>query len=238
MEANNEYHPDIDLVERFLDGELTAEETAAFGKRIASDPGFLQLLNDRKEIQETYVRARIKETVQEEVRRIAKEDLQRQRFIGHFAARMEQMNRRYAIAAAIILLAGVALAALFLSPGLRDPVMAFFGKKTSVPVQSGIRQEYKARHSIFDDAGTVVVFSGDKGGTVVSAGKNIFFRWSGETDSLLNFTITDAGRGMPVFVAKLNAGDTSFLLMRGILKPGRYTWHTGEERPAGYFTVE
>jgi|GEM_PF-4106492 len=238
MEETNGYNPDTDLIERFLDGELTAEELENFEKRIASDAVLVQLLKDRKELQETYVRARIRESVREEVRRISGEDGQRQRFVGHFTATMRLVHRRYAIAAGILLLIGVAVAALLMAPDLRETVMAFFRGEPSVPVLREVRQEYKARRSALGAAGTVILTSGVPDTIIICREKNILFRWYGKQEYLLNFTIMDAGRGTPVFVVKLNPAGTSFLLMGGILKQGSYAWYADGKEPAGHFTIE
>lgn len=235
MEPERYALEDIDLVERFLDGDLSDQETSLFEKRLAGDPAFRSLLEMRSEISEVWVRAHIRESIRQEVASHVAARRQKERFAGQYLPVFTTYRKPMAVAAGILLLGGLGLAIILTNPGLRTTVAAFFRGKTEVPVKSQEDQSYRARREFLATPG-IVLFE-PVAGKIYSDDENISFHWKGTDGKSISFTILKANTHQPVFVKNINGSDTTFLLMRQVLKPGTYIWFPGDSQAKGIFTI-
>ncbi len=229
---------DLDLIERYLDGELTHEERQSVENRINGEKGFADLIEARKEIQELWLSAKSREAIKEEVRRISQEGLNHEKNVPGLELLQSIHYKYYAIAASLIFIVGIAFAILLFNIGSGDGIIAFKNTKKTIVVQKPKGQAYKGKKGIYYGKNSIILLIKPDSGEVFRSGKEILFRWSYTADSITHFTILKFGNNFPVFVKKINSSENMLRFQADILKPGNYIWFIGNQKIKREFTIK
>ncbi len=237
MNSSGLHTADLDLIERYLDGELTPEERLSVESRINGEKEFADLIEARKEIQELWLSAKSREAVKEEVRRISLEGLNHEKNVPGLNHLYSIHYKYYAIAASLIFIIGIAFAILLFNIGSGDGIIAFKNTKKTI-VQKPEGQSYKGKKGIYYGKNSIILLIKPDSGEVFRSGKEILFSWSYTADSITHFTILKSGNNFPVFVKKLNASENMLRFQADILKPGNYIWFIGNRNINREFTIK
>jgi hypothetical protein len=228
---------DIDLIERYLDDELTLEEQQSFNKRMCDDPEFKNLAETRKEIHDLWPKARNIVAIKEEVRRIYKEGSDREKNILRIVPELFSQYRYYAIAASFVLFIGILSALLFINKTSRHAILAENDKNKIYQVQKQKVQPDKGKMEIYRGGNSLIVLLKPDDGEVLSAQKDILFKWKYTDDSVTHITIFKGSDNSLVFTKKVSPLENTILLPAGTLKPGDYTWSIRDQKIKRSFKV-
>jgi hypothetical protein len=233
-EKNNN---DIDLIEKYLDGELTLEEQQSFNKRMNDDPEFKKLTGARKEIHELWLKARNFDAVKEEVRRIHQEGSDREKNLLRIAPGLFSQRISYAIAASVLLLAGILSVFLIINKASRPTTIAGNDKNKMYQVQKQKVQPDKGKMEIYNRGSSKIVLIKPDEGAVLSEQKDILFQWKYTDDSVTHFTILKGSDNSLAFTKIISSPDSTFLMPAGTLNPGVYTWSIRDQKIKRSFKV-
>lgn len=229
---------DLNLIEKYLDGELTPEEEHSFNQRITEDHGFKDLLTARKEIREVWYRARNIETTKEEVRSIYQEGAVQEKNIFRIIPDFISTYRYYAIAASVVLITGILSVLLLINKNSKNTEIAKNEKNKTYQVQQERELSVKGKLGIYKPESRQIVLLSPDSEAVISTQKTILFKWIYKNDTDTHITILKKGINFPVLSEKISSSQTSILLPAGKLKPGVYTWFIGDNRITRTFIIK
>jgi len=231
-----ETNRDIDLIERYLDGELTFEEQQSFDKRMIDDPVFKDLVGARKESSELWLKARTYYTVKEEVNRIHKMKFSHKKNILRIVPSYLTQHKYYSIAAIGILLIALIAALLFIVRPSQKFKIADNDRNKIYDVRKAIKPAEKGEIKIYKyDLNNLLK---PDNGEVISRNKVIRFEWRCFDNSDRYLFITKRGEELPVFSRLILCPKSFMLLPAGTLKPGVYTWYVTDEKFQRTFTIK
>ncbi len=228
---------DIDLIERYLDGELNLEEQQSFNKRISDDPEFKKLSEARKEIHELWLKARNFDAIKEEVRRIHQEGSDREKNLLKVVPGLFSQHKYYAIAAGVLLLTGILSVLLIINKTSRPTTIAGNDKNQKYQVQKQKEQPDKGTMEIYKGGNSIIVLIKPDEGSVLNVQKDILFEWNYKDDSVTHFTILKESDNSLVFTKKVSSLDHTLLLPAGTLRPGDYSWSIRDQKIKRSFKV-
>jgi hypothetical protein len=215
---------DIELIERFLDNDLSEAERSAFLNRIDSDPSFAKLIKLRNVLPSLLKDAENYQKIREEVKSTL--DLQGgKRLFFHNPAQM-------ALAAVILLM--IATVVIFFVANEHGIVLfnktdnlvnhndSLKIKKTEAPAYKATKDFYRLP---FD-------------GIVFNESDQIIFKWKSRYDTVLQFVIVHKNPPVVVYQKEIKPGQDSILLSPGIIKPGSYQWYVGDKNSKRLFVIK
>lgn len=222
---------DIDLIERYLDGELTEEEITYFQDRVYSDSEFEKLFLFRKELPAFWKSV----SQYEEVSKTIQHALS---YRNH-SIRFGSYRTILAIAASVILLIGIGVVLFFVTmknPSRFNQDQMVYQEDTLENFQ--IEQPVPKANREFFTIDTIpenklikpvedAIFSDDH---------DMLFEWILETEAdSIFFTIT-TGKNKVVLKQELHNGQTSYVLKKHSLPAGGYRWFlTGTEEVRKFY---
>ena len=215
---------DIELIERFLDNELSEAELSSFMKRIDHDPEFARLIKLRTVLPSLLKDANNYLNLREEVKATLELQSGKQIFF-HNPAQM-------ALAAVILLL--IATIVIFfvakehgILPFIKNDNLV--KKNDTLIIQKKGGADFKASKDILYSP---------LNGTVFSTTDMIIFKWKPSHDSSFQFEIFPKGQTIPVFKKEIKPGQDSIVLIPGTIKPGAYQWYIGDKNSKRAFTIK
>ncbi|NCA77500.1 MAG: hypothetical protein EOM90_14300 [Alphaproteobacteria bacterium] len=215
---------DIELIERFLDNELSEAEHSSFLNRIDHDHEFARLFKIRSVMPSLLKDADNYRKIRKEIKSTL--DLQSgKRVFFHNPTQM-------ALAAVILLLIATVVI-LFVAnengifPFNKTDNLA--EKNDTLIIQKKGGPDFKAS----DD-----IFYSPLNGAVFNSSDKIIFKWKPVHDSTLQFLIFFREQTIPVYHKKINPGQDSILLPPGTIKPGEYQWYIADKNSKHSFTIK
>jgi len=215
---------DIELIERFLDHELSEAEHSSFMNRIDHDPEFARLVKLRNVLPSLLKDADNYHNIREEVKSTL--DFQGgKRLFFHNPVQM-------ALAAVILLL--IATVVIFfvarehgILPFIKNDNLV--KKNDTLLIQKKGGPDFKAKKDIY--------YSPLNGSVFISSDK-IIFRWKPVQDSTFQFMIFPKEQTIPVYHKEIYPRQDSILLPPGTIKPGEYLWYIGDKKIKHSFIIK
>jgi hypothetical protein len=227
MDLPEHSRKDVDLIERYIDGELSPE-IVSFRRKVEDDSEFRNLLESRNEMRDLWIRAKKVEATKAELKRIVhKKDSAKKGKVFILPGFISQ-NKYYAIAAGLILLIGVISLLMLITNKSTNDAVAHNDKVHSYSVHNPMDQAYKGDKKTYEAANSKIVLLKPDNKALLTSHEQIIFQWTGKGDSLVDFTILQSTNKLIVFTKKVRQGEQSFRLSPGTLKAGKYTWIIGD----------
>ncbi|TSA29451.1 MAG: hypothetical protein D4R67_01955 [Bacteroidetes bacterium] len=229
---NRNHNPDLDLIERYLEGNLDEEESNAFRKQMQDDPELTELVKLRKELPDHWKRAGQYQQVRQEVRG----SLQVPAHRGVF-----QLNRTvWTIAASVIILLGTALLVILTNPS--GPGGGQMAEETdSLLLPSVERADDKALLEEVNPEGSGdmnhVELIGPEQNATFREGDPIVFNWETNRKGSIELTIFEVTSGRIILARTVDPSSHADTLQPQTLEPGRYFWYLGDKSQKRSFTV-
>ncbi len=215
---------DIELIERFLDNELSEAEHSTFMNRIDHDPEFARLFKLRNVLPGLLKDADNYLVIRDEVK--ATLELQSsKRIFFHNPAQMAF--------AAVILLLIATVVILFVAN--ENGIFPFnktenlTEKNDTLIIQKKGGPDLKTRKDILYSP---------LNGTVFSTTDMIIFKWKPVHDSTFQFIIFLKENTIPVYHNEIHPGQDSIFLPPGTIKPGEYEWYIGDKKIKHSFIIK
>ena len=222
-----ETNRDIDLIERYLDGDFTLEEQKSFNIRLTDDREFKDLVETRKESNELWFKARVYSTIKEDVNRIHKQGSAQEKNILRLVPSFVAQHKYYSIAAIGLFLTGLVATLLFIVKPSQQINLADNARNKIYQIQKSKEQPAKAKLEIYHFG--LVVLLKPEDGMFVSSKKTILFQWKYNGNSPVSFTISDTQKNS-IYIKAISFSDSALLLPSGTLKPGTYKWFIGDQK--------
>lgn len=227
MKMKMNLNPD-EWIENFIEGNLTDLEKDYFKEKIASDPEFAKLYNERLKLKEAWVRAY---------------DLEKTRVEVSSAIHREKTNKKrqiisFAAAASILLLIGIP--AILYFNGNFDRQSINSSKIASLDSIHEIsatpqfkRVEEKASFGKADTISLILPIHNNS----FKSSDSVLFRWSPALKDTTLITILNEKTRNAVFKEKVAKGKDQFILEKGFLPEGQYEWFLDGFSEIGKFIV-
>jgi len=238
MNASEINKNDIDIIEKYLDGELKPEEKKSFEERMQTDQDFKNLIEARNEIRGVWLKVKIKEAVKEEVKSIYKEGSNQEKNFLRILPVLVLHYRYYAIAASLLILIGILFSFLFINKGSKDVTVAVTDQNKTYQVQKPEDQIYKGGKNIYKGHESIILLIKPDSGAILKADKDILFHWKYNADSLTHLTITDENKKLTIFSKKVSLSENRYILPARTLRPGIYSWYVGDVKVKWVFVIQ
>lgn len=221
-----------DLIERFLEGSLSEQEVEDFNQRIKKDYTFAEALAQRRLLQKTYVEIHRQAELRNQIRSIVLDENQKVAY-----------RRMIWLAAATLLILTALGSILFYTTKKPDnePQMANeqFNKGNDpadhlVQGQQQSMNEYASIDSLKTTEHKIAFLPDEK--TKLRSVDTIRFSWPESKEALI-LSIYDNSGGI-VKNERIKSGTKQFLLLPGILSPGKYAWQIKNYSKKIRFTIE
>lgn len=232
---------DIEIIEKYINGELNRDEVEAFDLRLTSDPEFFNTYNFRKKLPEFWLEARTNETIKEEIRKILEPGLsypeqnesspEPEKKTPHPII-IFHSNYRYSIAAGFLILIGAAISGYFVVRNSHTTEQA----ENTYKVQNPVNQPYKGDKTIYSVKDIVRLIRPDSG-FILNHSDELTFQWHYVADSISHFFIFKKGISSPVYIKTISSHDSTLTLPAKVLTPGEYYWSVGYRQITKKFIV-
>jgi len=206
---------DIELIERFLDNELSEAERSSFLKRIDSDPSFARLIKLRNVLPDLLKDAENYQKIRGEVKSTL--DLQG-------GKRLFFNNPAQMALAAVILLMIATVVIFFVA---NEHGIVWFNKTDNLVNHNDSLKIKKADNPPFK--ATQDFYRLPSNGSVFNASDQIIFKWEAAHNTVLQFVIIPQDQNIIVYKKEIKPGQDSILLTPGTIKPGSYQWYVGDK---------
>ncbi len=215
---------DIELIERFLDNDLSEEEATSFLRRIDQDPEFAKLFKLRNVLPDVLADADNFANIHEEV----KSNLEaKDHFLFFF-----RHPAQFALAAVVLLL--IATAVVFFVTSEKgifrsDKSSNIVNRDKSVNIEKNAEPASKAAEDYAEIPIDRAIFTNNQ---------KMIFKFRPSKDSALRFVITLTGKPFIIYERTLRRGQDSIELLPGTFRPGAYVWHVGNIANKRMFIVK
>lgn len=215
---------DIELIERFLDNDLSEEEATSFLSRIDQDPEFAKLFKLRNILPDVLADADNYANIHAEV----KSNLEaRDHFLFFF-----RHPAQFALAAVVLLLIATVIVFFVSSENgifRSDKSSNLVNRDKSVNIEKGEEPSSKAAKDFAKVPFDKAVFNNTE---------KLIFKFRPSKDSTLQFVITLTGKPIIVYQRTLRRGQDSIQLLPGTFRPGAYVWHVGNIADKRMFIIK
>ena len=238
MNGPNISQKDIDLIEKYLDGNLTKEETESVEKKLNEDTGFLQLFRIRKEVQNLWIQARSFEATKEEVRSIYIESFIPVKNKSKISPLKAIAYRHYAIAATVLILIGTTFVLIFFYESHVNSLQSEKKKKenNSINIQKPEEQPEKGSREFYSKKN--LILSKPDSNVILEHNKEIVFQWTFKGDTSTHFLIISKDNYQVIYQKKVNPSENKLILPCNTLQPGMYYWYVGNKIIKRGFTIK
>ncbi len=218
---------DIELVESYLEGKLEGKDLEAFKEREANDPEFARFIQVRIMIGDAWTSAAdyleakqwVKETINNHVQT---------------KSRFNNKTIWFSLAAIILILIGV-FVIMKIATKNADDQPAYASDTTQVEIdinQSGPPDQKAGIDTVF----TFPVLTGMINNETYTVSDSLVFTWESNV-SYSELIIALQSNDSIINTEALDAGQTKFVLMAGLLKPGLYYWCLDKPLVKAYFII-
>ena len=150
---------------------------------------------------------------------------------------MLSLRKYYAIAASVLLLAGILSILFFINKTTWHRTLAYNDKNKIYQVQKPRIQPEKGKMENYYGVSSRIALIKPDEGAVISEQKNIIFQWKYSDDSITHITILKGSDNSLAFTKKISSRENTLLLPAGTLTPGVYTWSVRDQKIKRSFKV-
>ena len=201
-----DYH---DWIEKYLDGQLTEEESGKFRELLTTDPLLSQQYQIRIKLAENWTKAKeygnTRQSIAKTIRKV----------------KSEKRNRLFvwSIAASFLILLSVSGIVMFSNlNGDQIPIV----KNTESPIVPRIKQvEEKASLHIMGELKLIMPIQNK----LCNMNDSIVFIWNSDVDAETNLTIENQKMGKMVYREKIKVNAQKFIMGKNFLPEGEYLWY-------------
>lgn len=215
-----------ELIEKYLEGSLPESERIQFEHRVNTDECLRSELQQRRMVEQLWVKESVKRTTQDRVKRIMEEGN-----AGTF-------NKTYWLAAAsVVLILGISAFFFFQTPPVKGPEYARGENKGNVRPGDGTitgKTLNINKYAAVDSVNTIKFYPVDH--TIFHRTDTITFSWPAEMNS--QKLIISGSESKQTLVIELDRNKASFKLPLVHFAPGEYKWHLAENDSMQSFTVQ
>lgn len=222
MEFNEK---DMQLIEEYLDGDLSEKDAEAFKIRLKGDEDFARAFELRKKMPTLMKDALEFETTREEVRAA----IQQEKML------LFGFNRNWIYAAAtIVILIGLFIVIKFTNTNEAGPgtQMAEENPKETLKID-----EPRNYAKLNDLERNVEIVSPIKFQTI-KQGSDVILKWHSESLGTAKIVVSKFDQDEILFFTEIVLSDHEFVLPDKNLEPGKYTWYINDTILSGSFKVE
>lgn len=221
MEFNEK---DMQLIEEYLDGNLSKEEVDTFRQRLKNDEDFARAFELRKKMPALMKDALEFETTREEVRAAIQQE---KTLIYGF-------NRNWIYAAAtIVILIGLFIVVKFTNTNDGDP-----GTQMAEDSQNEtLKIDNPTNYAKFTEIERNVEIVSPIEFQAFQQGKNVILKWQSESLGTAQIAVLKFGQEEILFFTEIVLSDREFVLPNKNLEPGKYIWYINDTVLSGSFKV-
>jgi hypothetical protein len=225
---------DIELIEKYFDGNLNEKEKTVFDKKHADNSEFAELVKVRKNLSGILEDAALYETT--------KKEIQEALMLEETEAKLFSLKRIYYVVAAGILLLVGTFVIFFLANnnknGSDQTAEKNIGKEDSLTIMQQIEQPSRAKKGNYEDIklkDTSLITPVE--GTQFYDNETIFFKWVNKNDTGTHLLILSKDDNKIVEIIAVKPGQDTLPVKAGKLKPGEYYWMLSDRRIKRSFEV-
>jgi hypothetical protein len=234
---------DLEVMEKYFEGQLSGMEMEIFETRLNEDQELKALFSFRKELPGLWVNARRIESTRSEISEILVDKDSSGKSFSLSARRPysdEQpiisfiRNYKLAIAASLVILIGSFFIFRFVSQK-ESSVM----QESAYTIHQPEKESYKGSlEELPEPSPTSSTLLAPKEHSTFFFTQAVGFQWLYKAYSSSHLIIIDIVKGDTAYKAEVQPFQYYLTLKAGTLKPGKYTWFIGDSRIRGEFTIE